>query len=325
MKFHEYKTLWEEVRGTLPANLQGLWNNSNTPPWASGYHADINVEIAYWPAEPANLPECHLPFAEFLWNQRGAWKKATAREKGFQLSSALVRGWTVRYSQNITGGLGWNWYPPGNAWYCQHLWEHYAFTRDREYRKNLAYPTHRHLSHLFALLPGRQTSPITTPELAAAARKSLDAQGEGGEGMAWSAAWNIGLWARLLDGDRPHRMNQSEICHALYDNMCSAGPFQLDGAFGGPAGMCEILLQSHLGQIHLLPALPKSWPTGSAKGLRARSAFEVDISWEDGRLTAARIRSTSGINPEVRYGQQTARLTLDAGKSIAVGADLSVR
>jgi alpha-L-fucosidase 2 len=410
--------------GGLPANLQGLWNNSNNPPWASDYHADINVEMAYWPAEPSNLPECHLPFAEFLWNQRGAWKKATAVEKRFLLPSAPVRGWTIRYSQNITGGLGWNWYPPGSAWYCQHLWEHYAFTGDREYLKNLAYPilkevcefwedhlkqlpdgrlvspgawspehgpaedgvshdqqliwdlftnymdaadalgidkdyrakvaamrdkllgpqigkwgqlqewmvdrddpkdTHRHLSHLFAVFPGRQISPITTPELAAAARKSLDARGEGGEGMAWSAAWKIGLWARLMDGDRAHRMIQSEIRHALYDNMCSAGPFQLDGAFGGPAGMCEMLLQSHIGQIHLLPALPKSWPTGSVKGLRARGGFEADISWKDGRLTAARIRSTGGINPEVRYGQQTAKLTLDTGKSIAVAADLSVR
>jgi alpha-L-fucosidase 2 len=410
--------------GGLPANLQGLWNHSNNPPWASDYHADINVEMAYWPAEPSNLPECHLPFAEFLWNQRQAWKKATAAEKRFLLPSAPVRGWTIRYSQNVTGGLGWNWYPPGNAWYCQHLWEHYAFTRDREYLKSLAYPilkevcqfwedhlqqlpdgrlvsprawspehgpaedgvshdqqliwdlftnyidaadalgidkdyrvkvaamrdkllgpqigkwgqlqewmvdrddpkdTHRHLSHLFAVFPGRQISPITTPELAAAARKSLDARGEAGEGMAWSAAWKINLWARLLDGDRAHRMIQSEICHALYDNMCSAGPFQLDGAFGGPAGICEMLLQSHIGQIHLLPALPRSWPSGSVKGLRARGGFEVDITWKDGRLTTARIHSTGGTNPVVRYGRQTAKLKLDSEQSLVIAADLSVR
>ena len=143
--------------------------------------------------------------------------------------------------------------------------------------------------------------------------------------MAWSAAWKINLRARLLDGDRAHRMVQSEICHALYDNMCSAGPFQLDGAFGGPAGICEMLLQSHIGQIHLLPALPKSWPTGSAKGLRARGGFEVDITWNDGRLTTARIRSAEGTNPEVRYGRQTAKLKLDTGQSLVVGADLSAQ
>jgi len=184
---------------------------------------------------------------------------------------------------------------------------------------------HRHVSHMFAVYPGRQVSPLTTPDLAAAAKKSLEARGEQGEGMAWSAAWKINLWARLFESDRAYRMVRQEISNLIYTNMCSAGPFQLDGGFGGPAGICEMLLQSHAGQVHLLPALPAAWPAGSVKGLRARGGFQVDIQWKDGGLASATVRSTGGTACKVRYGEKTIDLKLKPGGAVKLDGSLKTQ
>ncbi len=152
--------------GGLPANLQGLWNDNNSPAWHSDYHANINVEMNYWPAEVANLGECAVPFFDLVESQLPAWRRATAATPEFKTADGnfTQRGWAIRTSHNITGGMGWNWDKTANAWYCRIFWEHFAFDRDTHFLRQTAYPIMKETcefweDHLKALPDGKLVVP----------------------------------------------------------------------------------------------------------------------------------------------------------------------
>jgi alpha-L-fucosidase 2 len=150
--------------GGMPANLQGLWNDSNTPAWMCDYHVNINLQMNYWPAETTNLAECHLPLFDWMKCLLQPWRKNTLAEKEFALPAGTLRGWALRTGCNAWGAGTFLWDKTANAWLCQHLWEHYAFGGDKAYLRDTAYPIMKEIvefweDHLKALPDGRLVVP----------------------------------------------------------------------------------------------------------------------------------------------------------------------
>jgi alpha-L-fucosidase 2 len=196
---------------------------------------------------------------------------------------------------------------------------------------------HRHVSHLYAVFPSNQITPLT-PDLFAAARESLRIRGDAGPG--WSLAWKVNLWAHMYDAEHAYKVLTMLLCpeHTLPNLLDSAPPFQIDANFGGPSGITEMLLQSDMtepstinqqptaiARLHLLPALPKAWPTGKVTGLRARGGFEVDMRWKDGKLEEATIRNINGAACKVRYAENVVDLEAKAGSAVVLDGALKTK
>jgi alpha-L-fucosidase 2 len=177
---------------------------------------------------------------------------------------------------------------------------------------------HRHVSHLYGLFPGRDIDIRRTPELAAAAKRSLEIRGDRATG--WATAWRINLWARLGDGSHAHDVLKLLLSpERTYPNMFDAHPpFQIDGNFGGASGLVQMLVQCDEGEIRLLPALPAAWPAGRVTGLRARGGFEIDMSWQNGTLERASVRSLVGGPLRLRRGETLRTFTRTARGAVLV-------
>ncbi|MFD0670810.1 glycoside hydrolase N-terminal domain-containing protein [Cohnella sp. GCM10027633] len=433
----------------LPMHLQGIWNDGEAcaMAWSCDYHLDVNTQMNYYPAQTANLADCHEPLFRFVERLAEAGKVAARDFYGCEGWVAHVftnawgfaaPGWHYSWGLNVTGGL----------WLAAQLKEHYDFSGDDAFLASTAYPVlksaatfyldymtvdpatgylvtgpsnspensfypsegsgesrtmsmgsvmdtmlvrelfsfcieaslklgddeafrgklaqalallaplavgsegqlqewlkdygeaqpdHRHLSHLYGLYPGNEITPDGTPELAQAARTTLDRRQRGStlEDVEFTLALFAAGRARLRDGDRARDHLAYLIGELCFDNLLTfskpgiAGAeayiFVADGNFGGAAAFAEMLLQSHAGEIHVLPAIPADWPNGSFEGLRARGGAEIDVAWSGGRLVSATVRASKPLRTKLRYEDLTVDISLEEGRAITFDGSLTAR
>lgn len=410
--FHygRYLLITSSMPGSEAANLQGIWNEEVRPPWNCDYTVNINTQMNYWPAEVCNLSECHEPLMNMI-NELSISGKKTAKE------SFDCEGWTAnhnvdiwRYSDTVVDSCEWGYWPMGGPWLCQHIWEHYDFTRDKKFLAEYypvlkgaakfllswwkeegdgslnTYPStspennfldnlgrrcaasksttmdvavsrdlftnvikaseeleldqdfrnkmkivleklpkykvnkfgglqewckdfdeyepgHRHISHLFGLYPGKDINEYENSSLLEACSKTLSRRlKEGGGHTGWSCAWIINFYARLKDGDKAYNYVKTLLTKLTYPNLfCVHPPFQIDGNFGGTAGIAEMLIQSHTDYIEILPSIPKEWTSGEVKGLKSRGGFIIDIKWKDSKLIYLKVKSSIKEACKIKY------------------------
>lgn len=425
-QFGRYLLASSSRKGGQPANLQGIWNEEQSPPWGSKYTSNINVQMNYWPAEVCNLSECHLPLFDAIKDLSVSGTK-TAK---VQYNS---RGWVCHHNFDIWMGTApvdaarYGMWPVGGSWLCQHLWEHYLFTGDKEFLKEyypvmkgsaqflmdlmVDHPKYKWLvipfsmspeqgyfttpgteecflsssttmdigiirelfphcieaakilnvdkefgneleaalkkippyqigkngwlqvwledwargkeghciSANFAFYPGSSITLRGEPKLADAIRKWLEPRkGNGG----WIFSWDICDWARLENKAKTDTLIGLFAGGRLGANLHNTGNNQSDANFGFTAAVAECLIQSHAGEISLLPALPISWKNGSVTGLKTRGGFEVNMNWQNGKLTSCEIKSILGNPCVVRYGNKTKTYNIQAGNSIRITSEL---
>lgn len=428
-QFGRYMLIGSSRAGSLPANLQGVWNESNTPPWNCDYHINVNLQMNYWGAYNTNLAETATPLVDFIDNLRPAGR-ITAKEYFGIVSDEKnpENGWTAHTAVNPFGWTApgwdfyWGWSTAAAAWLMQNIWEHYEFTGDKEYLENKIYPImresvkfysqwliyddkqdrlvstptyspehgpvtvgntyeqsligqlygdfikaseilgkdaelrdkikadkemlkpyhinkagrlkewfeeddegfdsskvqlgHRHISHLMGLYPGKGITHCE-PELMTAAINTMNHRGD--ESTGWARAYKLNLWARTWDGNRAYKILSGLLSSCTFKNLFDFHPpFQLDGNFGGSAGIAEMLLQSHEGYVYPLAALPDRWREGEFKGLCARGGFVIDAAWKDKKLILLKVFSKLGGELRIKCG---AKAVSSGGREISFASD----
>ncbi len=426
-QYGRYLLIASSRDGSLPANLQGIWNAKNDPPWCCDYHFNVNVQMNYWPAYVANLAETALPYIDFVNSLRKPGRIIAAKSLGIgefdgdKVNYEKPTGWLIHTMVTPLGFVGpgsswrWGWAPTNGAWALQNCFDYYLFTGDIDKLKNDIYPAmqecalmwtqllhedkntgrlvcspgyspehgpvsqgntydqsiicnlyedllvaadelekagfgdtvnkeiiekvkqqkpllkpvnigkwgqikewyeedsfllrgfynqgvqkkHRHLSHLLTLYPFRQID-TTDDKMKNAALTSL--RDRGMKSTGWGLAVRLLSYARLHQGNDCEAIITNILKKAILKNLFGTHPpFQIDGNFGYTAGVCEMLLQSHLGFIQLLPALPDSWKNGEITGICARGGFEIDMKWTDGKLKNGKLKSLLGNTCSIAY------------------------